>query len=479
MTIHQPSWNIFKMFDKVYMLSPLVRRCVYEGTPDDVIPHLADKGLTPGVGVTPPDYITDVASGHAQGSTTDLLSSMAQDQRKKFSSQSFDSKDPSLSQSLDVGSHDHLVTFQTIFIRSIKIMNRDFSMFWCQFLTCILMPLLLFFQVGGYLDYYGGCPPSMEDIPERMSPSNYFKLMKSIDYEMRKMAYGKKLFMVFKFVTSFIGVYIPLFGTKYELSIVWKEVKNNYYSPTVYYIAKTTCDLCMLTLLALAFASIAYPLLGGNMDDVWRLFFFILGTILQINFCHALALIVACIFWNAPLSVAIFLGEFVTVPHQLATGFFLDLDRSLDVASAINYISLTKYCLDLEMLSYFGYDACGDDIRDRVIAIRRSITSWIYESFSFIDSTESSIFGNIGDLAKNSSLYNSIESLKDASNYIGKGATKYFISRDGEVRSAGLAYQSGIIDSDFGRLMALGMIMLLCYRLVAYFSFIRASRATF
>lgn len=498
MTIHQPSWRIFRQFDKVYMLSPIARDCIYEGSPSGIIPYLGTKGLEPEEGTTPPDYITDVASGQAPGSSADVLADMANDHKEQFSGCGFDTgKDEFLSKALDSGTFDSIKCFRVLFGRTLKCFNRDLSVFYFQLITCFAAPLLFFFQVGGYRDPSFGCPPTLDDIPERLTPKKFLAMNAQVGHDVMNMSYNRNMMMAFQVFTSTAGLCLPLFSTQSELKIVWREVKNNSYGILVYFVAKTLCDLMMTAILAAAFSATAYPILGGNMDDVWRPFLFILSTLIQICLSHDFGVIVGATFRDAPLSVAIFLGMFIVLPSLIATGSLVHMDRSMDIAVGMNYLLPAKYAYDTAALSYFGYDACGMDLRKRVIAMQKAVTLWIYEQFTVVDSLGNSIFSqnNIirssmnngrnmtigittGNLYQDMSV-STLSAVESLARTMAHSSTRSFIGYDGEVRSAGITYEFENIDSDLGRLLALGAIQIVTYRFAAYFLFVRGAKARF
>lgn len=491
MTIHQPSWNIFKIFDKVYILSPIVQKCIYEGSPGGVISYLASKGLHSERGITPPDFITDVASGliiDANLEDTsivnpkDILHSMAKYQHEAFKRQDFNESDPTLNQSLSKESKNPMRTFWTLLFRCIKISNRDFSIFWCQVALSILMPFLFLFQVGGYRDNYEGCPISMEDIPNKMDTISYLTYMSNLSYEYTQMMYNRRFILLFTIVVTFLGVYIPIFYTQSELKIVWREVMNGSYDSHVYYGAKMVSDLSNLTIPGLTFSILTYSLLGGNFNQVWRPFLFIFSQYVSINLAYGFGVCIACILRHAPLSTTIFTGEFSIVPNILFTGFFTHIARSMDMCVILGLIGFLRHSFDMAFLAYYGFDSCGEDIRDRIIGIRSSIMLWLYESLAMIDLNGVSIFGS--DMTYNTSdmsniTYSTISTVQSATKIFCHDATKYFIAADGETRAASISYQYDYIDSDLGRVIAIAFIHLVLYRIVSYFLLSRSIHERF
>lgn len=62
-TIHQPAWQVFDLFDTVYMLSKDTGNFIYGGPPDQAVSTLKQYGLNCPNGYNPADYLTEVACG--------------------------------------------------------------------------------------------------------------------------------------------------------------------------------------------------------------------------------------------------------------------------------------------------------------------------------------------------------------------------------------------------------------------------------
>ena len=85
-SIHQPAWSIVQNFDKIYMLSPVIGRCIYEGSPNSMLQHLSTFGFVPSVRGNAADYVLDIATGNVNDEDieVDRLKALADDAFQKF-----------------------------------------------------------------------------------------------------------------------------------------------------------------------------------------------------------------------------------------------------------------------------------------------------------------------------------------------------------------------------------------------------------
>lgn len=75
LTIHQPSFRVFAMFSKIYMLTNQTGKCIYEGQPDKIIEHVARYKIVCPDFHNPSDFLMEVASGDHGSQVIHQLSS--------------------------------------------------------------------------------------------------------------------------------------------------------------------------------------------------------------------------------------------------------------------------------------------------------------------------------------------------------------------------------------------------------------------
>ncbi|EDX03506.1 GD23174 [Drosophila simulans] len=89
-TIHQPSTNIYNLFNLVYVLS--AGRCTYQGTPQNTVMFLSSVGLECPPYHNPADFLLECANGD-YGDQTEALAEAAKDIRWRYDQQLMQGED--------------------------------------------------------------------------------------------------------------------------------------------------------------------------------------------------------------------------------------------------------------------------------------------------------------------------------------------------------------------------------------------------
>lgn len=349
-TIHQPSARILETFDKLYMLAE--GQCIYRGPTDELIPFLAEQGLTCPQYHNPTDFATEVATGEygdliptlksAVDSLDDGLSDSQEDCNlfeKHMGSQETMlqastlcllqdkvDKTPSVfKENLLASSYRGFATssfnqFKVLTCRSITCSLREPMATQLRFLAHVVVGLLLgmlYFRIGN-------------DASKIFNNSGFL--------------FFSLLFLIFTAMMPTVLTF-PM-----EKTIFAREHLNSWYSTKMYYLAKTVAEIPFQIIFPIVYCSIVYWM-TYQPHELARFGLFILSCILISLVAQSVGLII-----GAATSVqnAVFLAPVVSIPILLFSGFFISLDTIPSYLQWLSYISYIRYSYQSVLLVIYG-----------------------------------------------------------------------------------------------------------------------------
>ncbi|KAL1497603.1 hypothetical protein ABEB36_008533 [Hypothenemus hampei] len=147
---------------------------------------------------------------------------------------------------------------------------------------------------------------------------------------------------IFMFLTNmtFQNVFavINVFST--ELPIFLREHKNGMYRTDVYFLGKTLADIPIFIFLPLLFLSITYFMIGLN-SEMPRFFIACAIIVLVANAATSFGYFISCI--SSTLSMALSIGPPLLLPFLLFGGFLLNIESIPIYFEWLSYLSWFKY----------------------------------------------------------------------------------------------------------------------------------------
>ncbi|WKY01088.1 hypothetical protein Q1695_015243 [Nippostrongylus brasiliensis] len=321
-TIHQPSSQVFELFDRVYMMAD--GRVAFSGTQSDALQFWSDIGHALPPNFNPADhYVSSLAVNEFNGAERPKIT-------PKAICDAFD-KGPYGQQlwlearsahSPPGKSTQHLMSAQPI--SKAGCFNQFRALFMRNTMTILREPTLLKVQLSQSIII--AALTGLVYLNDSYTQEKVANINGSLYQMVTNMAFMFQFAVVHHFCS--------------EISTFYREHGSGLYGVSPYFMAKNLAEIPNFTLSAIVFAAILYWM--SRLVPLWEAFaFYLLVAILGQNTAISIGYAAGCIFGSVKLAVAV-LPVFV-VPMMVFGGYF------------INQATLPVYFYPFKYLSYFGY----------------------------------------------------------------------------------------------------------------------------
>ncbi|KAK6157728.1 hypothetical protein DH2020_011976 [Rehmannia glutinosa] len=336
-TIHQPSSRLFRMFDKVIVLS---EGCpIYCGSANGVMDYFGSIGYMPGFDfINPADFLLDLANGvtpdsrhddqidfHGREDHHDDLHST-----KQFLIYSYKKNlHPLINEEIHKGSHDQPHSGKSLPSRSIE--KQWTNSWWLQFKVLLTRGLkerkhesysgLRIFQVmsvaiiSGLLWWHSDANHIQDQVG---------------------------LLFFFSIFWGFFPLFNAIFVFPQERPMLTRERSSGMYRLSSYYIARTIGDLPMELVLPTIFVTIAYWM-GGLKPSLVTFLLTLSVVLLNVLVAQSLGLALGAILMDVKQGTT--LSSVLMLVFLLASGYYIQhIPPFIDW---LKYVSFSQYCYRL------------------------------------------------------------------------------------------------------------------------------------
>ena len=237
-TIHQPSARVFNLFHHVYVISH-DGQCIYQGSPTNLIQHLANVGLNCPQFHNPADYVAEVASGeYGNDGIVKLVNQKKQADLQMVPSSG--KKSLTLAQLSQQHSYPLFLHTWLLFVRSLITILRDPMLTSLRFASHVGTAVFIGLLYGSSIGIPGGCPP-------QISPLNNLENFAEFreKYERETITIAENVaFLFFTVLFVMFGSMMPTIMTfPLDMQVFKKERTNGWYSALTYYLARSFADM--------------------------------------------------------------------------------------------------------------------------------------------------------------------------------------------------------------------------------------------
>ncbi|KAL4512209.1 hypothetical protein ABPG72_005211 [Tetrahymena utriculariae] len=328
-TIHQPSGDIWNMFDNVLML--VNGQFIYQGKGGmNVVNHFSSFGFTCPIHSNPADYLMSIMHGESEVNTNNYPKYYEQ-----YNLQ-LKSKISSEIETSQKGDFPHRVIhtslayqIQQIALRQVRILKRNPILLRARLGQSIVIALfigLIYFDIPKPTEHY-----TIRDITDKNGVLFFFS------------------------ISMFMMTLNPCMLTfPSQKQVFLREENSKLYSVFPYFVGRLIVDIIPSIVFPFISSCIAYWMIGLNNDNAGKFFFFAFVVILQSIVGLGIGYLGGSAFSDAKLAIAV--TPLMIMPFMLFAGFYKNAKDYASWIGWIQYLSPFKYAFNALVHNEYTYD---------------------------------------------------------------------------------------------------------------------------
>ena len=381
-TIHQPSFEVFNMFDQVYLLNKHGEN-VYFGSPTDMISYLCSFGFQEPSNVNPADYAIEIANGRFGTKQFEPMACMS---RSRFLEYNKDCEHLTDTDQSNIVRIENLkrkeatgfcFQFYMIFMRSMQAYLLKSPQTLIKTIMNILIAALVCSMWAEPLGPEPGCWSTNLDMSNATSETEALKnsILEAAASEAARENYLDRISKItgnvnFIFMAGLYYIIVYTVGTvlimPLEMRTVTKELSNSWYNVSAYFTAKTTCDIILLVMTA-TIALVYNYFMTGQPAVPWRFAMFYLIIVIFCEVCESKGVLIGVVF-NFDSIVATIVATTSIFPDVIFSGFMIKIAQIPFHYKFLTTLSHLRYSFEATLLTIYGFGRCsgGAAVKDFV-----------------------------------------------------------------------------------------------------------------
>lgn len=396
-TIHQPSYDLFEMFDSIYLLSKNGAN-IYTGPPSEIMNFFQSFGFERKTNVNPADYAIEIANAKYGYDKFDQMkkftySQTDQEQIGEGNNGYAEIKIDKFEQKVATSffKQFYMLTsrsFNAYMIKSSLMVAKLVLNLALSFFLCVLFDEPVGTLRGCWTEIIMPGKPNYTDETEAMKESMI------VSFETNQLQFDQtrnitKMVSATNFIFVMLMYYMFSFSVSAvltipnELKVVSKEISNSWYGVPAYYGSKMLTDFVFFIFTAII--PLAYAFWASEQEpEIWRCVYFIIFVFLLTASWEARGSIVGtlCTF-DQIVAITVDIG--LMFPIIFLSGFFVREAKLADFLKPMTAISDLKYAFRGILLTLYGFSRCTrgevvegifDQLEDEVTTFRMFNIMW-------------------------------------------------------------------------------------------------------
>ena len=384
-TIHQPNYLIFSLFANIYLLSKK-GSLIYFGPPAQIGNHFAKFNLSIPATASPGDFAIEIASRSDRELLFDQMSDYYRSKELEAVT-AFTQNNGETNNNNGCGNGTKSENMKVLPVRKVIARNSNEVSSWYQLyllslrslqVSCIRSPRLVTKMIINMIvivilaDVYA-INPGIEDGCLLQNKSNKtirdalyedFLNVKNNSSERNLKRFDERIPDIingvnFQYACILYLLLVYSIGavlvTPLEIMTTLKEIRNSWYSVSVYMISKTIAELPSLFVSVIVAISVAYYLT----EQIWVLWRFLQFALLMVIFswvCESYGMLIGIVIKDMISATLVTMA--LTLPILIYSGFLIKIEHMSWYHRIVSYVSFARFAFEGALLTIFGYNRC-------------------------------------------------------------------------------------------------------------------------
>lgn len=368
LTIHQPQWEAFNMFDRVYFLAA-GGLAIYDGPPSGCAEFVRrhTRLELPTADYNPASFMVEIASGELGSEPILQLERQAricfEKERGGVSAPGECQVDQRLARGSDLADGHFLYKTGVLTKRIWHSQAREPIVLAFRIAAHLVIPISMAVMFGSEAGGQNSCPRYRAEYPlkDLIYTDKYInsRLEQDIQLTFENMA----LIFVALNATIHLCIGVVTIYTSLELRSSLREYHNGWYSMGSYLAARLLSNLPADLMVAPLTIGLLAGLTGqstgsSSMPDAQRLMISSLGFALSLSVYGVMGVTLSVLYGNN-IAAAIFASQAYLMPWIMLSGFAIQVKDMPEIVQKISWSSVHKHCMDIVFMTRYGWNVCS------------------------------------------------------------------------------------------------------------------------